>query len=73
MALTTHIYTHLQDTTAATERVCYGEALEKCMHVYSVCVWLYLAHIALQIHTNVFISTRPVKMSSLCLFSPHSE
>ena len=75
MALTIHIYTHLQDTTAATE--CYCEGLSKRMHVL-VCavrlgVYMCLAHLALQIHTNVFISTRPVKMSSLCLFSAHSE
>lgn len=35
MALTTHVYTHLRDTTtaAAAEWLCYGVALEKCMHV----------------------------------------
>lgn len=40
--------------------------------VWYVCACFYLAHITLRIHTNVFISG-PVKMSSLCLFSPHSE
>lgn len=88
MALTTHVYTHLRDTTAA-EWLCYGVALEKCMHVLGyvyvcvcvvvhaglcVCVCLCVWHIfLLQTHTSVFIRTRPVKMSSLCLFSPHSE
>lgn len=44
VALTTHIYTCLQDTTAATEGVCNVEVLERRMHVRSVCVRAYLAH-----------------------------
>lgn len=75
MALTTHIYTHTYRIQQQPQSEC---VMVKCLRrvyacVQCVCVCFYLAWIALQIHTNVFISTRPVKMSSLCLFSPHSE
>lgn len=64
-----HIYIHLQDTRAARPSVLRWGAWE----VYAcVCMCLLLFGGRCSANTNVFIST-PVKMSSLCLFSPHSE
>lgn len=64
-----HIYAHLQDTRAARPSVLRWGAWE----VYAcVCMCLLLFCGRRSANTNVFIST-PVKMSSLCLFSPHSE
>lgn len=64
-----HTYTHLQDARAARPSVLRWGAWE----VYAcVCMCLLLFGGRRSANTNVFIST-PVKMSSLCLFSPHSE
>lgn len=80
MALTTHIHTHTgyKDWSSHRVSVSWWSAWEVRMCVQCVCVVVFgvfvcLARLSLQMHTNVFISTRPVKMSSLCLFSPHSE
>lgn len=73
----THIHTLTGNNSSHRVSVFWWSAWKvyACVQCVCVCmcVWFSLARTDLQIHTNVFISTRPVKMSSLCLFSPHSE
>lgn len=65
-----HTYTHTYRIRQQLQSDCVLVRHSKGACMCMAC--FYLAHITLQIHTNVFISG-PVKMSSLCLFSPHSE